>query len=123
MRRDDVIFYNRTFSLNISHYKFKEEPTVRENGFQADLIKEIKSMFPGCIVLKNDANYLQGIPDLLILYGNKWAALECKISKNAVRQPLQEYYVNYMNNMSYASWIFPENKEDVLDELLQAFGA
>jgi len=96
---------------------------VRENKFQADLIKEIKSILPGCIVMKNDPNYLQGIPDLLILYEGKWAALECKASSSSPRQPLQDYYINYMNKMSYASWIYPENKEDVLDELLQALRA
>lgn len=93
---------------------------MRENQFQADLIKEIKALLPGCIVMKNDANYLRGIPDLIILFGSKWAALECKQSESAKHQPLQDYYISTMNNMSYASVIFPENKKEVLHELLQA---
>lgn len=93
---------------------------MRESQFQADLIKEIKELLPGCIVMKNDANYLRGIPDLIILSGSKWAALECKQSKSAKHQPLQDYYISTMNNMSYASVIFPENKKEVLHELLQA---
>lgn len=92
----------------------------RENKFQADLIKELKERFPDSIVLKNDSSYIQGIPDLTILNGNKWATLECKKFKNAKHQPNQDYYVEKMNGMSYSAFIFPENKEEVLDELQRA---
>ena len=94
---------------------------MRENKFQGDLIKELKRMFPGCIVLKNDPNYIQGIPDLLILYGKRWATLECKKSEAAPVRPNQTYYVKRMNKMSFSRFIFPENKEEVLRELQSAF--
>ena len=90
-----------------------------ERDFQAKLIKEIKQIFKGCIVMKNDSSYIQGIPDLLILYRDKWAALEVKKSATAHHQPTQEYYVELMDEMSYASFIYPENKEEVLYELQQ----
>jgi len=48
-----------------------------ESAFQANLIKELETLFVGCVILKNDANYIQGFPDLLILYKNNWAVLEC----------------------------------------------
>ena len=64
---------------------------------------------------------IQGIPDLLILYKNKWFSLECKKSANAKRQPNQEYYVDIMNKMSFSRFIYPENKDSVLDELRQIF--
>ena len=92
-----------------------------ENKFQANLIKELKTMFPGCVVLKNDPDYIQGVPDLLILHKNKWASLECKKSANAKKQPNQEYYVGLMNEMSFSKFIFPENKEEVLNELRETF--
>lgn len=92
-----------------------------ENRFQANLIKELKDMFPGCIVMKNDSSYIQGIPDLLVLYKNKWASLECKKTANARKQPNQEYYVGRMNEMSFAKFICPENKEEVLHDLQQTF--
>ena len=95
----------------------------KENAFQADLVKEIKRRLPGAIVTKMDANYIQGIPDLLILYGNRWATLECKKSSTSSRRPNQEYYVSMMNEMSYSNFIFPENKEKVLDELEQSLRA
>ena len=95
--------------------------SVKENQFQAQLIRELKAVFPGCVVLKNDANYLQGFPDLLILHNDKWAALECKRDKEAHRQPNQEYYVNTLNKMSYASFISPENRKEVLNDLQQTF--
>ena len=91
-----------------------------ENKFQANLIKEIKELFPGCIVMKNDSSYIQGIPDLLVLYNNKWASLECKKSANARKQPNQEYYVGKMNEMSFSRFICPENKEEVLYDLQSA---
>jgi hypothetical protein len=91
--------------------------TKLEREFQADLIKELKLIFPGCIVMKNDSSYIQGIPDLLILYNDKWATLENKKSVKAHRQPNQEYYVDLMNQMSFSRFIFPENKNMVLNEL------
>lgn len=93
-----------------------------ESNFQASLIRELKQLFPGCIVLKNDADYLQGVPDLLVLHGKYWASLECKKNSGARRQPNQEYYVELMDDMSFSRFIYPENKEEVLDELQQAFG-
>lgn len=92
-----------------------------ESKFQSDLIKEIKGRFPECIVMKNDASYIQGIPDLLILSGDKWAALECKNSAKAKHRPNQDYYVEKMNNMSYSAFVYPENKEEVLNELGRSF--
>ena len=93
-----------------------------ERTFQAKLIEELKERFPGCIVLKNDANYIQGFPDLTILYKDKWALLECKRQDSASRQPNQPYYIQMASEMSFASFIFPENKEEVLNDLQQAFG-
>ena len=94
---------------------------MKESKFQADLKKELKQMFPGCIVTKLDSSDIQGIPDLLILYKNKWATLENKRSKNATKRPNQEYYVEKMNDMSFSRFIYPENKEVVLDELRKTF--
>lgn len=92
-----------------------------ESKFQADLIKMLKQVFPGCVVMKNDASYIQGIPDLLVLYKNKWASLECKKSMGAKKRPNQEYYVKLMDNMSFSRFVYPENLEDVLDDLYTYF--
>ena len=96
---------------------------MKESKFQRDLKKELKQMFPGCIVTKMDSGDIQGIPDLLILYKNKWAALENKRSANASKRPNQEYYVNKMNEMSFSRFIYPENKEEVLNDLRKTFEA
>lgn len=92
-----------------------------ESGFQDGLIKDLKNLFPGCMIMKLDSSYVQGIPDLLVLYKDKWATLECKKHANARRQPNQPYYVDKMNEMSFSSFIYPENKEEVLYDLQQAF--
>ena len=89
----------------------------KESEFQGNLIKKIKNRFPGCLVLKNDPTYIQGIPDLLILHNDKWAALECKKSQKEKTRPNQPYYVEKMNGMSYASFVYPENEEEVLNEI------
>ena len=92
-----------------------------ERLFQRTLIRELKQRFVGCIVTKLDSSYLQGIPDLLILWGNRWATLECKRNRTASHRPNQDYYVARMNDMSFSRFIFPENKEEVLNELEQAW--
>lgn len=89
-----------------------------ESGFQDRLISTLKTLFPGCMVFKMEQ--IQGIPDLLILYGKKWASLECKQFARAKKQPNQDYYVGKMNDMSFSRFISPENKEEVLNELQQA---
>lgn len=94
---------------------------AKESAFQKGLINDLKKRFPGCMVLKNDPNYIQGIPDLLVLYEGRWAALECKKAKQASHQPNQDYYVERMNEMSFSRFVYPENKEDVLRELQQSF--
>lgn len=88
-----------------------------ENKFQANLIKDIKNRIPGCIVMKNDSSYIQGIPDLLILHNDKWAALECKKNSRASKRPNQDYYINKMDDMSFARFVYPENREEVLNDL------
>ena len=94
---------------------------AKESVFQKKLINELRELFPGCLILKNDAEYLQGIPDLSVFYGKRWALLECKKTKDEVHQPNQDYYVNMADKMSFARFIYPENKQEVLDELQQAF--
>lgn len=93
---------------------------ARENKFQAGLVNEIRERIPGCIIMHNDANYIQGIPDILVLSGDRWGALECKRDAKASHRPNQDYYVNLMDEMSYAAFVYPENKEEVLNELQQA---
>lgn len=93
-----------------------------ERDYQAHLIKKLQELLPGCIVIKNDPTYRQGFPDLLILFENKWAALEVKKNGRAHHQPNQDYYVNELQNMSYAAFIFPENEEDILSEIFRTFG-
>ena len=88
-----------------------------ESDFQARLIKELKRRYHGCIVIKTDPTYIQGLPDLLILYKDKWAALEVKKSERARHQPNQEYYVGLMDSMSMAFFIYPENMYEVLADL------
>ena len=95
---------------------------MTEGTYQRTLIIKIKKKFPDIIVLKNDPTYLQGFPDLLLLKGNKWAALEIKKDAQAHHQPNQEHYINYCRSMgSYASFVFPQNEEEILDELERAF--
>lgn len=94
-----------------------------ENKFKTGLIRELKERFPGCMVVHLDPNEIQGIPDLLVLYGTTWGALEGKKSASAPHRPNQDYYVQQMDEMSFAAFIYPENKEEVLNELARSFEA
>lgn len=93
----------------------------KENAYQPKVIKRLESMFPGCIIQKEDPEYIQGIPDLLILYKDRWATLETKKSEDEPHQPNQDYYVSMMNDMSFSRFIFPENEDEVLEELALFF--
>lgn len=92
-----------------------------ENSFKTQLVKKIKELFPGSIVTHLDPTEIQGIPDLLILYKNKWAVLEGKKDVKASKRPNQGYYVDLMNKMSFADIIYPENKDEVLQRLYKFF--
>ena len=94
-----------------------------ENKFKTKLCKKIEEKLPGCMIFHLDPNERQGSPDLLILYKDKWAALEGKKSASASHRPNQDYYINKMNEMSYAAFIFPENEQEVLDDLQRSFGS
>lgn len=94
---------------------------MTENKYQAKLIKRLKEIFPGCIVLKTDPSYQQGMLDLIILWEKYWASLEVKPHERASSQPNQDHYVRQLNEMSFAAYIFPENEEEVLSALQQAF--
>lgn len=99
---------------------------MRERDYQAGLIKKLKRLYPGCIVLKNDSSYMQGIPDLLVLYKDRWAALEVKVREpksSDAFEPNQEWFLETMNEMSYAACIFPENEEDILSGLQQTLSS
>lgn len=92
-----------------------------ESKFQKELIDELYDEYPGAIIMKQDENYRQGIPDLVIFYKDRWAMLECKRSEDAPHRPNQDYYVDICNRMSFARFIYPENKEEVLDGLRKHF--
>lgn len=96
---------------------------MTESVYQAKLIKRLKQMFPGCMVLKNDEQYIQGILDLTILYHNVWAMLEVKAAQTSPFQPNQEYYLELFGEMSFAAVIYPENEAEVLDALQETFAS
>jgi hypothetical protein len=95
----------------------------KESKFQTQLIKEIETLFPGCVVIKNDASYIQGFPDLTVLYRRNWAVLEVKRSLKEPYRPNQQYYLEKLDDMSFGAMICPENKEAVLYELQRSFSS
>lgn len=93
-----------------------------ESEFAMDLKEELRHRFPDCFIIKLDANQIQGIPDLLVLWRDNWAVLETKRGISSKRQPNQEYYVQLFNAMSFSAFIHPLNYLDVLDDMERAFG-
>lgn len=122
--RDKNMRYNGEEEYRLLYFlDFKGADMSYERKYQADLIKKIKELLPGSMVLKNDSEYIQGIPDLIVLYKDRWAGLECKRDKKSSHRPNQDYYVSKMNEMSYASFIYPENEEEVLHALQRSLGS
>lgn len=96
---------------------------MREVTYQRKLINKLQAMFPGCYILKNDPSENQGIPDILILFGDRWAMLEVKLSRSSYEQPNQAYFIDIFNAMSFAAFIHPQNEEQVLHDLQSTLGA
>ena len=92
-----------------------------ERKYQAELIKTLRIRFPGCVVLKNDSSYMPGVPDLILLWEDRWAMLEVKAKLDSRERPNQRYYVDQLSSMSYAAFVYPENEEEVLDEIQRQF--
>ena len=95
---------------------------MKETQYQTKLMKKISKLIPDCVVMKNDPHQIQGIPDILVLYKNRWAMLEVKMEDTSPEQPNQQYYVDALSEMSWASFIHPGNEEEVLGELQRALG-
>jgi hypothetical protein len=93
---------------------------MRESQYQAQLIRKLRSLFPNCVILKNDPTYIQGIPDLVIFFEDRWAFLEVKANARSAHSPNQDYYVERLNEMSFAAFIYPSNEEVILGDLQQA---
>ena len=100
---------------------FLKGDKMKESKFQAGIKKEIKNKLHGAIIMKTDPRQIQGIPDLLILYKDKWAMLECKDDPKANKRPNQSHYISKIDSMSFARFINPENKKEVLNDLQRAF--
>lgn len=96
---------------------------MTEAEYQEKLRKKIEKRFPGVMILKNDPNYIQGIPDLMVIYGQKWAALEVKLDENAKHRPNQDFYIQKMNDMGFAAFIFPQNEKEIIDAMERSFKA
>ena len=96
---------------------------MNENTFQRKVIQRLKVEFPECVVMKQDAGYKQGIPDLVIFFHDKYAMLECKKSESASHRPQQDYYISKFNEWAYASFVYPENVDQVFGELKEVFAA
>lgn len=96
---------------------------VNENKYQSELKKRIRARFPGCLIFKNDPVDMPGVPDLAIIYKDKWAMLEVKRTENAEHRPNQDYYVAKFGTWSFTSFIYPENEEEVLNDMARSFEA
>lgn len=96
---------------------------MTEAQYQKQVLARVKEIFPGCVLMKNDSSYLQGVPDWTLLWGSCWAMLEIKRSSSARRQPNQQHYITQLHSMSFAAFLCPENEEIVLNELQEAFAS
>lgn len=96
---------------------------MTESQYQTKVLDKVKHMFPGCTILKNDSAYQQGIPDWSIFWGPKWGMLEIKASRTSRVQPNQEHFIEKFHGESFAAFIYPENEQEVLDALQEAFAS
>lgn len=93
-----------------------------ETAYRRELCARIQKRWPRCEILLNDPRRRQGILDIIILFDRCWAMLELKRETNASHRPNQDYYVDKFNGMSFAAFIYPENEDEVLDDLQLTLG-
>lgn len=95
---------------------------ILERNYQPKVKERIEKMYPGAIVMKTDPIALRGFPDLVILFPNgRWATLETKRSNNASRRPLQDWWQEELDHMSFSRFISPDNEEEVFHDIQQTF--
>ena len=95
---------------------------MKESEFQKKFLDDVRDIFPDALILKNDSSYKQGIPDWSVIVGQKAALLEIKIEKDAHKQPNQKYYINERNNKGgFGRFVYPENKNEVMVEMIEYF--
>ena len=96
-----------------------------ESEFRKAFLEEVQNRIDplnkGFLFFLNASNAFRSFPDIVILGSHKWAALEFKKSKRASHQPNQEYYINKLNEIGYASFVYPENAEEILNDLEELF--
>lgn len=97
-----------------------KKKTPRESSFQRKLVAELSNLFPGALIYKNEG--IQGFPDLTVLWNRHWALLECKREEDSSKRTNQPYYIERANQMSFGRFVYPENKQEVIHELQQAWG-
>lgn len=96
--------------------------TTLESTFQKEVLRpELDRRFPGCLIIKGNSAVRQGVPDWIVLWGPRWGFLEAKRSRSATLQTNQEYYVELLDEMSFAAFIDPSNYMEVLDQMERAF--
>ena len=89
----------------------------RETKFKKMFKKKLKRLYPECIIVEADPTYFWSVPDVYFFLGSFWAALEFKRTEGSSRRPNQEYWVEVLDKMSFARFVYPGVEEEVLSEL------
>ncbi len=88
-----------------------------ESEFKEIVKDEIRDRFPD-LDLDFVTTISRSMPDMIILApACYWAALEFKRSKNSPHRPNQDHHIERLRKKGYATFVYPENLEVVLDEL------
>ena len=90
-----------------------------ENKFK-DKIKKRLNLFPNSYHFTKEAVSLRVIPDIIGCSNGKFFALEVKASRNSNKTEMQKHILEKIKRAgSFASFIYPENEEEVLTALYE----
>ncbi len=95
-----------------------------ESEFKKRTIQRIKDRLPSLdLDFINTKPFNRSMPDTFVIGPWCWAALEFKRSEDADQQANQDYHIERLNRKGYARFVFPENVEEVLDDLEAVFSS
>jgi hypothetical protein len=90
---------------------------AREADLQSKFLSSLRKLGYKCFKQQMNATTRAGTPDAFIFKEGFWGWIEFKQHKNSKARPGQKENVEWAKENSWGSFVYAENKDEVLKEL------